>query len=147
MRFVSPHCGFHTLARSLPNISKYTDQYFFVIPTYELAKLLRTINESKTIPPNPKIAACPYFQNEPRIARITAHAPRTLLSQESTIASSTRVRKKTHAIQTVRQRCRAAALQKSVGCSKPTENPDPLCRDTMADKEELLSTPTDNSAT
>ena len=55
MRFVSPHCGFHTLTQNLHNIPKDTDQFFFLIPPYELAELLGTINESKTISPHPKI--------------------------------------------------------------------------------------------
>ena len=43
---------------------------------YELAKLLRAINESKTIPPHPKIAACPYFQCPP-----TLHASPLMLKE------------------------------------------------------------------
>ena len=73
---------------------KMHDQFFFVITPYELAKLLRTINESKTIPPHPKIVASLHHQNRPRIACITAHARKTLLPQKSTIASSTNVQRK-----------------------------------------------------
>ena len=126
--FASPHCGFHTLTRNLHNISKDTDQFFFVIPPHELAKLLRTINESKTIPPHPKIAACPYHQNKPRIACIIAPAQKTSFSEKYCTLVQTSA-EKTYAIQNENQKTLSPLhCSKPAGCLNLAKNHPPSLR-------------------
>ena len=125
MRFVSPHFGFHTLRQNLPKIPKDTDQFFFVLPPHKLAKLLRTINESKTIPPHPKIVASLHHQNRPRIACITAHAQKSSFSEEYCTLVQTSA-EKTYAIQNENQKTLSLLhCSKPAGYSNLTKTPPP----------------------
>ena len=114
--------------QSLPIISKDIDQFFFVIPPDELAKLLRTINESKTIPPHPKIAACPHHQNKPRIACIIAPAQKTSFSEKYCTLVQTSA-EKTYAIQNENQKTLSLMpCSKPAACSNLTKNHPPSLR-------------------
>ena len=100
----------------------------FCYPPYELSKLLRTINESKTIPPHPKIAACPYHQNKPRIACIIAPAQKTSFSEKYCTLVQTSA-EKTYAIQNENQKTLSLLhCLKAAGCSNLAKNHPPSVR-------------------
>ena len=112
---------------------------FLLVLHMNLSNSFIHINESKTIPPHPKIVACPHHQNRPRIACITAPAQKSSFSEEYCTLVRTSA-EKTYAIQNENQKTLSLLpYSKPAGCSNlANPPPHPLCGDTVLAKKNSL---------
>ena len=83
---------FRIFTRNLPKIYKYNDQFFFITPPYELAKLLHTNNQNRLSNYIPKSSHVRTIQTPHCLHHCSC--TENLPFQESTAPSSTNVQRK-----------------------------------------------------